>query len=184
MAEDDLRTRSLRSVHSVRSVRSVGSVGSVSVGSVWSGRSGRSGWSGLGSRLRSAGRSGSAGVRPVTDGGAERGSGTVLMVVLVMAAGFLITVTLALAGAIVARHRAGAIADLSALAAASGPPGPGACEQAQQVAAANGGQLRDCRVLGDASVFVKVGLAGSGLSLLGVVEGTARAGQAPSSDGP
>jgi secretion/DNA translocation related TadE-like protein len=129
----------------------------------------------------------------------ERGSGTVLMVVVMTLAGFLITVTLVLASAIVARHRAGAVADLSALAAASGPPGPQACARARRVATANAGRLLRCRILGDGSVLVDVELAGGsgsrgsggrggggpgGLSgvagaLIGTARGSARAGQAP-----
>ena len=105
----------------------------------------------------------------------DRGSGTVLMVVVMALAGFLITVTLTLASAIVARHRAGAIADLSALAAASVAPAPDACERARRVAAANAGRLTRCRILGDGSVLVDVELAVGGLP--GPARGSARAGQ-------
>jgi secretion/DNA translocation related TadE-like protein len=106
----------------------------------------------------------------------ERGSGTVLMLVLVTLGGFLITVTLALAGAFVARHRAGAIADLAALAAASVPPGPESCERARRIAEANAGRLLSCSDLGDGSVRVDVGLVGAPGPLLGAVTGSARAG--------
>jgi secretion/DNA translocation related TadE-like protein len=53
--------------------------------------------------------------------------------------------------ATVARHRAAAAADLAALAAAVHVPDgqPGACQVAAEVAARNGGRLRDCRVAGE-----------------------------------
>ena len=108
----------------------------------------------------------------------ERGSGTVLMLVLMTMAGFLIMVTLLLASAIVARHRAGAIADLSALAAASGPPGAEACDRARRVAGANAGRLVRCQILGDGSVLVDVEWAAAG-GLPGIAHGSARAGPAP-----
>jgi secretion/DNA translocation related TadE-like protein len=110
--------------------------------------------------------------------GTDRGSGTVLMAVVMVLAGFLITVTLMLASAIVARHRAGAIADLSALAAASVAPAPDACERARRVAAANAGRLVQCRILGDGSVLVGVELAASNGGPLGPARGSARAGRA------
>lgn len=110
----------------------------------------------------------------------ERGSGTVLMAIVMTIAGFLIMVTLMLGSAIVARHRAGAIADLSALAAASALPAPRACDHARRVAAANAGRLVRCRILGDGSVVVDVELAdGHGVrGLPGTASGSARAGRA------
>lgn len=60
---------------------------------------------------------------PQTWRGDERGSGTVLMINLVVLAGLLIAVILSLEGAIVTRHRAGAAADLAALAAVSNSAG-------------------------------------------------------------
>ena len=56
----------------------------------------------------------------------ERGSGTVLVLALVIFTGFLMVVCLALANAILARHRVEAAADLVALAAAADLPGVGA----------------------------------------------------------
>jgi secretion/DNA translocation related TadE-like protein len=106
----------------------------------------------------------------------ERGSGTVLMVVVIMMAGFLITVVLLLASSIVARHRAGAIADLSALAAASDSPGGQSCTRARRVAKANGGRLIGCRLLGDGSVIVQIEVSGRGLPI--PARGAARAGAA------
>ena len=127
----------------------------------------------------------------------ERGSATVLMLAVAGLAGFLIMVTLVTAGAIVARHRAGAIADLAALAAA-GAPGPGsgalsldggafgpdggafdpdACARARRVAAANAGRLTGCRFPGDGSVVVDVELPVRGLPV--PARGSARAGPGP-----
>ena len=88
----------------------------------------------------------------------DRGSGTVLMLAVTAVAGFLTMVTLMLAAAVLARHRAGAIADLSAL------------------AAANAGKLTGCRILDDGSVLVSVELAVGGR--LGPARGLARAGNA------
>jgi secretion/DNA translocation related TadE-like protein len=123
------------------------------------------------------------------DGGSgpDRGSGTVLMAVLMVVAGFLVMLVLALGGVVVARHRAGAIADLAALAAASEPPGPTACERARRVAQANAGRVMDCRILNDGSVVVEVKRAGPGPpggrfgigGLLARVTGSARAGAGP-----
>lgn len=110
----------------------------------------------------------------------DRGSGTVLMVAVLSMAGVLITITLGLASAIVARHRAGAIADLSALAAAAGPPGAPACARARRVADRDSGRLTGCRILADGSVVVSVEVSGSGLP--GPARGSARAGR--SVEGP
>jgi secretion/DNA translocation related TadE-like protein len=126
----------------------------------------------------------------------QRGSGTVLMLILVFLAGFLIVVCLGLADAVLARHRASAAADLAALAAAGesaaaggasdengvgggGAAGslPGACRQAEQVAEANAGHLEECHLLGDGSVTVRVSVSGRGLArLLGPGQARARAG--------
>jgi secretion/DNA translocation related TadE-like protein len=105
---------------------------------------------------------------------AERGSGTVLMLLLVFFSGFLVVVGSALANAILVRHRVAAAADLAALAAAGGPPGPVACEQAQRVAAANQTRLVRCQPLGDGSVVVGVERAIGGRGLFGL-SGTVRA---------
>jgi secretion/DNA translocation related TadE-like protein len=106
----------------------------------------------------------------------ERGSGTVLMTVLITMAALSITVTLMLASATVARHRAGAIADLAALAGASASPGEPACDRAQLVADANAGRLVGCRILSDGSVVVCVELTDR-RGLLGTARASARAGQ-------
>jgi secretion/DNA translocation related TadE-like protein len=119
---------------------------------------------------------------PVMTEDGERGSATVLMAGVMVLAGFLIAVSLQLASAIVARHRAGAIADLSALAAASGTTQPEGCEQARRVAAANGGRLLNCRMLADGSMTVDVGLGGGGLP--GPARASARAGQTTSESVP
>ena len=98
-----------------------------------------------------------------------------LMMGAMVVTGFLITVILLLANSIVTRHRAGAIADLSALAAAGGSPGPEACARARRVARANAGRLTSCQILADGSVLVQIELLGSGLPI--PARGTARAGQ-------
>jgi secretion/DNA translocation related TadE-like protein len=103
-------------------------------------------------------------------GRAENGSGTVLMVVVMTLAGFLIMATLWLASALVARQRAASIADLAALAAAGGPAGPQACQRARRVADLNAGRLIGCRLLDDGSVVVEVEVEPA--------RGTARAGRA------
>ena len=109
----------------------------------------------------------------------DRGSGTVVIAALLAFAGFMIAVTGALAVAIVARHRAGAIADLAALAAASGESesesgaGPD-CSRAHWVTEANGGQVVDCRILADGSVQVEVAVRTPGRGP-GRATGSARA---------
>ena len=117
----------------------------------------------------------------------DRGSGTVLMAVLMLVTGVLVALVLALGGVVVARHRAGAIADLAALAAAGEPPGPTACERARRVAQANAGRVVGCRILADGSVVVEVKRSGAGPpggrfgvgGLLAQVTGSARAGAGP-----
>lgn len=91
------------------------------------------------------------------------------------------------AGAVVARHRAGRIADLAALAAArSAQLGPAdGCAAAARVTAAGGGRLESCRLLGDGSTGVLVAvdgpLAGGPLGWLhaGPARARARAGIPP-----
>jgi len=124
-----------------------------------------------------ASRRGASRAEPVAESltQTERGSGTVLMLVAMTMAGFLITVILVLASSIVARHQAGAIADLSALAAASESPGPQTCARARRVARANGGRLVGCQILRDGSVLVRIEVSG-GLPI--PARGTARAGVA------
>lgn len=80
----------------------------------------------------------------------EEGSGTLLVigaVALVLAVGL---VTMVLGGALHARTRAAAAADLAALAGASAALASSdqACEEAAQVAAANGARLTACDVSG------------------------------------
>ena len=71
-----------------------------------------------------------------------------------------------LGGAVVARHRAQAAADLAALAAAGALPagGQAACARAGDIAAAMGASITDCRIDGldvviDAQITVGVGAA-------------------------
>ena len=78
---------------------------------------------------------------------------------LVAVVASLVLATAALGSAVVARHRAGAAADLAALAAAdrqlgraAGPP----CPAARAVASADGAELTSCRPAPDGSVSVTV----------------------------
>jgi secretion/DNA translocation related TadE-like protein len=109
----------------------------------------------------------------------DRGSGTLLMLAVVMFGGFLVLVSAALADAIVARHRAESAADLAALAAAGGFTGTSGCDQARRVAAENASRLEDCRRLPDGSVQVGVELPGDGSHLFAAVHTAARAGLGP-----
>ncbi|MGY1710101.1 Rv3654c family TadE-like protein [Geodermatophilus sp. SYSU D00758] len=110
----------------------------------------------------------------------ERGSATVWVVAL---AGVLAALTLALVlvgAAATARHRAGAAADLAALAAAvrAVRGDPGACAAATAVAGANGARMRSCTVTDDAVVDVAVEVAVR-LGPLGVRPAVARARAGP-----
>lgn len=113
----------------------------------------------------------------------ERGSGTVLVLGLCGVAVVLLTVTVLLGGAVQARHRAAAAADLAALAAADVLLGRAAgqpCAAAGRVAAAQGGVLVRCDVAVDASVTVRVDVVPAGAAaVLGTATTTARAGPAP-----
>ncbi|MBT0767361.1 hypothetical protein KIH74_00410 [Kineosporia sp. J2-2] len=90
----------------------------------------------------------------------DRGSGTVLMIGLVGVAAVLMAALLGLGGAVVARHRAGAAADLAALAAVDSGEG---CAAAGRVAAANGARLAECDPAADGSVRVTVTVEAPGL---------------------
>jgi len=111
------------------------------------------------------------------DGG-ERGAGTVL--VLGMLGLVLVVAVLAvlLAQATTVRHRAGAVADLAALAAARAGADnvPSPCRAARAVAAANDTSVHTCSVGrdGDARVSVTVSVTGLGRTRLRVT-GSARA---------
>lgn len=105
-----------------------------------------------------------AGLRRVGDHAArETGSATVWALVLAMVVGSAGTVLTALASVAVAGYRAGAAADLAALAAAGrSADESGACVLARRVAEAQGGRLRACVVRSDvADVTVEVALSGS-----------------------
>lgn len=81
----------------------------------------------------------------------DGGSGTILVLGLIGVGVVLVTFVTALGGAVVARHRAEAAADLAALAAAGSD-----CTGAAAVAAANGGTLSACSRLADGSCVVRV----------------------------
>src|SRR4051794_16510323 len=122
-----------------------------------------------------------------TDDTGERGSATVWTVALAGLLAALGAVVVLVGSAVVARHRAGAAADLAALAAAgSAVQGdPGACSVAEQVAAANGATVDSCSVSAAAVVELRVHVPVR-LGPLGVAaaRGRARAGPAPPDTGP
>ena len=101
----------------------------------------------------------------------DRGSATVLAAIFLAALLVVVVVVLQVAGAVIARHRAGAAADLAALAGAGVvlfDPGS-ACARAGSVAAANGARVASCEVQGwdvlvttevDVQVGVFAGIAG------------------------
>lgn len=102
------------------------------------------------------------GARAVTR--VDHGAGSVLVLALVMVAVGLIGLLTLVGGAVVARHRAEAAADLAALAAASHAAAAGGgrtmpaagCRTAEAVAAAGGARLTACRELPDGTVVVEV----------------------------
>lgn len=108
----------------------------------------------------------------------DRGAAAVLVLVCAGVLSLAGATTSAVAAVAVARQRAAAVADLAALAAADAAlqgAGP-ACRSARAVAAANGGWLADCRLLGDvARVTGQVRPPGP-LGRLGVATATAAAG--------
>lgn len=94
----------------------------------------------------------------------------------------LLLLVLALCGAVLARHRAEAAADLAALAGADVVVGRAAgdpCARARQVLLAQGAAPSGCVVAGDGSVLVGASVRPSGLAgVLGPARARARAGQA------
>lgn len=114
---------------------------------------------------------------------AERGSGTIAAVGAAGVVLICLTGGLALASAVHASHRARAVADLAALAAASalqrGVTPAAACGQALQVARSNDAGLRGCAVRDDLSAVVEVSAVVS-LTVPGLpTEATARARAGP-----
>ena len=115
--------------------------------------------------------------------GRDDGAGTVLALGLVAVLGAVVLACAALGSAVVARHRAGAAADLAALAAAdrtagraAGPP----CPAAAAVAAVDGAAVSSCTVAPDGSVTVAVSVRlPPPWNRLGVARAQARAGRPP-----
>lgn len=109
-------------------------------------------------------RSGRRAATRARAGGPDRGSGTVWSVALIAVVASLALLAAAIGGAVVTRHRAGAAADLSALAAAdavaraAGQP----CLLAERVAERYGGVLTSCVVNGMV-VDVVVSMVAGGL---------------------
>jgi secretion/DNA translocation related TadE-like protein len=85
----------------------------------------------------------------------DAGSGVVLVLAVIAVTIWTALLVAALGNVIVARHRAEAAADLSALAAASAGPPPD-CARAAAIAATSGARLLGCRSLPDGSVEVEV----------------------------
>ena len=117
--------------------------------------------------------------------GGERGSATVwaLSIIILLAAAMMLA--LALASAVIARHRAARAADLAALAGAArvfaGPAA--ACDRAAQIARRNSAVLEVCELRGT-SVAVEVSLAAAplrwaGRQVLAPARGRARAKVGP-----
>jgi secretion/DNA translocation related TadE-like protein len=91
----------------------------------------------------------------------DRGSATVWLLCVCGLVWSVMVAALLVGSAIVARHRAAAVADLAALAAAAAQSrgDPGVCRAAAHVAAAQGGRLDWCRVeAGSVLVVAEVGV--------------------------
>ncbi|AFM19455.1 helicase/secretion neighborhood TadE-like protein [Mycolicibacterium chubuense NBB4] len=110
--------------------------------------------------------------------GDERGSATVLAVMMVLVLVAVTTGAAMVGSAVVARHRAQAAADLAAVrAAAQVSSGPAvACATAKTVAEAMGAALTGCTVE-ELDVVVRVGVAAQ-LRGIGSADAVARAGPA------
>lgn len=110
----------------------------------------------------------------------DAGSASVLLLSLTAVLGLVAALFSLLGGVAVARHRAAAAADLSALAAAGlalDGAGP-ACAAADRIASAQGAVLLACAVDGEI-VQVRVGIRPGGLpGRLGLARASARAGPA------
>ena len=115
----------------------------------------------------------------------ERGSATVWVLALAGLLALLGVALMLVGGAVVARHRASAAADLAALAAAGRAvlADPAACATAARLARANGAELEGCVVRPEAVVEVRVRVLVR-LRPLGILAAPARAraGPAPADD--
>src|SRR5262245_11256346 len=109
----------------------------------------------------------------------DAGSGTIYVLAMTTVVVLLASAGLALGQALIARHRAAAAADLSAISAASrvldGPAG--ACEAAAIVARSQGARLTMCRIDGEVAEVTVVVQSGF-LSVHYPATGAARAGPA------
>lgn len=113
--------------------------------------------------------------------GHDRGSATVWAAVGVAMIMTVFVVGLHLAAAVITRHRAEAAADLAALAAAglAVEGAEAACRRAGEVAAAMGGTVTSCRLVGwDALVEVRIPVVGT-VPGIDTAAGRARAGPVP-----
>jgi secretion/DNA translocation related TadE-like protein len=88
-------------------------------------------------------------------------------------------------GVVAARHRAGQVADLAALAAAGAALGRDGCADAARVAAESGARLVSCGLLADGSTLVEVTVPGPGaVPGLGPARARSRAGAEPATERP
>jgi secretion/DNA translocation related TadE-like protein len=109
---------------------------------------------------------------------ADTGAATVLALTSAVVLAVAAAVGVMVGGAVLVRQRAGAVADVTALAAARQllQPASVPCAAARRTAAANGARLRACVVDG-ATVLVTVSVPAPGwLAWLGAAPGQARAG--------
>lgn len=109
----------------------------------------------------------------------DAGASSVLLLAVLMVALVLVGAVGGLSGAVLARHRATAAADLAALAGADVLAGraPGeACAAAAEVAAANGARLSQCSAEGTDLLVGTLVTPPGRLALLGPASGRARAG--------
>nr|WP_279385429.1 Rv3654c family TadE-like protein [Klenkia marina] len=124
---------------------------------------------------RGSGRGGGDG-----GGDGERGSATVWTVALAGLLALLGAASVLVGAAVVARHRAGAAADLAALAVAvrAVRGDPGACATGTAIAVANGAELVGCTVAPGSVVAVEVSVPVQ-LGPLGLLAATGRARAGP-----
>jgi secretion/DNA translocation related TadE-like protein len=111
----------------------------------------------------------------------ERGSGTVLILVLSMLVLLGATAGVVRGIAVTARHRVEAAADLAALAGATAvlDGAAAACTAADEVARANGGRLSRCAVAGGVVEVVVTRVLSVGRLGRWAASGRSRAGPAP-----
>ena len=108
----------------------------------------------------------------------DGGAATVLVLAAAVVLAFAAAVGVMVGGAVLARHRADTVADVTALAAARRLllPASEACLAARRTAEANAGRLRSCEVRGPTVVVSVTTAPPVWLAWLGGASGRARAG--------